>query len=50
MIVAGYRLPAPEGTPEIVYELMRRCWEYEAEDRPHFDGIYAELQKIAKLF
>ena len=47
---AGYRLPSPEGTPEIVYKLMKSCWEYEADDRPHFNGIHAELEKIVKLF
>ena len=46
----GYRLPSPEGTPEIVYKLMKWCWEYEADDRPHFNDIHAELEKIVKLF
>ncbi|KAF6203742.1 hypothetical protein GE061_002076 [Apolygus lucorum] len=39
-IDAGYRMPAPDGTPEDMYRLMLRCWEYKAENRPHFDQIH----------
>ncbi|XP_063987562.1 tyrosine-protein kinase Fer isoform X2 [Diachasmimorpha longicaudata] len=39
-IDAGYRLPAPDNTPEEVYNLMLRCWEYEPDKRPHFEQIY----------
>ena len=46
--VIDYRLQ--KEPPEIVYKLMQSCWEYEADDRPHFDGIHAELEKIVKLF
>lgn len=28
-IDAGYRMPAPESTPDEIYRLMLRCWEYE---------------------
>ena len=42
----GYRMPAPEGTPEKMYGLMRRCWEYEQENRPHFSEIHAEIKAI----
>uniref|UniRef100_A0A0L8HJU6 Tyrosine-protein kinase n=1 Tax=Octopus bimaculoides TaxID=37653 RepID=A0A0L8HJU6_OCTBM len=45
-IDAGYRMPAPQGTPEEIYELMHRCWKYDPEARPHFDEINKELKKI----
>ena len=48
MISAGYRMPAPEGTPDEVYQLMRRCWEYEPERRPHFEEICRILDAISK--
>ncbi|CAG4982707.1 unnamed protein product [Parnassius apollo] len=45
-IDAGYRMPAPEGCSEEVYALMLRCWEYEAEKRPHFHQIYTIIDSI----
>lgn len=48
-IDAGYRMPAPEGTPEEIYRLMLRCWEYEPEKRPHFDQIYNALETLSYL-
>jgi tyrosine-protein kinase Fer len=47
-LLTGYRMPAPEGTPDEVYRLMRRCWEYEPERRPHFDEICRILDAITK--
>lgn len=44
----GYRMPAPDGTPDEVYRLMRRCWEYEPERRPHFDEICRMLDAMMK--
>ncbi|XP_008551388.1 tyrosine-protein kinase Fer isoform X1 [Microplitis demolitor] len=49
-IDAGYRLPAPDGTPEEVYRLMLRCWEYEPEKRPHFDQIYTIVETFCLAF
>ncbi|KAJ8718920.1 hypothetical protein PYW07_016476 [Mythimna separata] len=45
-IDTGYRMPAPEGCAEDVYALMLRCWEYEAEKRPHFHQIYTIIDNI----
>ncbi|XP_045535386.1 tyrosine-protein kinase Fer isoform X4 [Papilio machaon] len=45
-IDAGYRMPAPDGCSEDVYALMLRCWEYEAEKRPHFHQIYTIIDNI----
>ncbi|XP_044731364.1 tyrosine-protein kinase Fer isoform X2 [Chrysoperla carnea] len=43
-IDAGYRMPAPDGTPEEMYRLMLRCWEYQPEGRPHFAEIYSVVE------
>ncbi|XP_041355891.1 tyrosine-protein kinase Fer-like [Gigantopelta aegis] len=47
-IEEGYRMPAPSGCSDDVYRLMKRCWEYQPEDRLKFDDIYSELEKILK--
>ncbi|KAG5673688.1 hypothetical protein PVAND_003712 [Polypedilum vanderplanki] len=45
-IEEGYRLPAPEGTPIKVYELMLKCWSIEPIDRPHFNEIHNEITHL----
>ena len=47
----GYRMSAPEGTPEEIYRLMLQCWEYKPENRPHFTEIYNIVNNLCiKLF
>jgi len=46
LIDSGYRMPAPDGTPDEVYQLMLRCWQYEADDRPHFAEIHATVDLL----
>jgi len=46
LIDSGYRMPAPDGTPDEVYQLMLRCWQYEPEDRPHFNEIHAAVDLL----
>lgn len=46
LIDSGYRMPAPEGTPDEVYQLMLRCWQYDPEDRPHFAEIHATVDLL----
>lgn len=36
-------MPAPEGTPKALYDLMMTCWEYNPGDRCHFDRIKKEV-------
>ncbi|XP_022207517.2 tyrosine-protein kinase Fer isoform X2 [Nilaparvata lugens] len=45
-IDSGYRMPAPEGTPDEMYRLMLRCWEYKPENRPHFEQIYSVVDTL----
>merc|ERR1712141_363831 len=46
LIDSGYRMPAPDGTPDEMYQLMLRCWQYEPEDRPHFAEIHASVDLL----
>jgi len=46
LIDSGYRMPAPDGTTDEVYQLMLRCWQYEPEDRPHFAEIHATVDLL----
>ncbi|XP_035509485.1 tyrosine-protein kinase JAK1 [Morone saxatilis] len=43
VLTDGKRLPRPEGCPEPVYELMRRCWEQLPERRITFKRLIEEL-------
>nr|CAD7399444.1 unnamed protein product [Timema cristinae] len=45
-IDAGHRMPAPDGTPDEMYRLMLRCWEYEPEKRPHFEQIFLVVDTL----
>ncbi|XP_060083276.1 tyrosine-protein kinase Fer-like [Ylistrum balloti] len=44
----GYRMPAPEGTPDLVYKLMLKIWEYDTSKRPHFAEVMKELTNIIR--
>lgn len=44
MVESGYRMPAPEKTPDVIYQLMARCWQYDPEQRPRFAEIHSELE------
>jgi tyrosine-protein kinase len=39
IIEEGDRLKQPEACPDQIYELMRRCWRYDAEERPTFKEL-----------
>jgi len=41
------RLKCPEKCPQSMFSTMRRCWEYNASDRPTFNDIYQELTQKA---
>ncbi|KAL3278883.1 hypothetical protein HHI36_016403 [Cryptolaemus montrouzieri] len=49
-IDGGYRMPAPENTPEEMYRLMLRCWEYKPENRPNFEQIYTVVETLCATF
>ncbi|KAG8228527.1 hypothetical protein J437_LFUL008984 [Ladona fulva] len=56
LIERGERLPKPARCPDAVWELMSKCWAYNAKDRPTFsalseafstDAEYANVQELA---
>ncbi|GFV79420.1 tyrosine-protein kinase SYK [Trichonephila clavipes] len=44
MFERNERLPKPESCTDTVYNVMRKCWLYKAEDRPSFTEIYEMLK------
>ncbi|ODM98439.1 Tyrosine-protein kinase Abl [Orchesella cincta] len=42
----GHRMDCPPGCPEIIYEIMKSCWKWDATDRPHFWEIHATLVSL----
>jgi len=46
LIDSGFRMPAPDSTPDEMYQLMLRCWQYEPEDRPHFAEIHGTVELL----
>ncbi|KAL1505430.1 hypothetical protein ABEB36_005000 [Hypothenemus hampei] len=49
-IDSGYRMPAPENTPDEMYRLMLRCWEYKPENRPNFEQIYTVVETLFNAY
>ncbi|KAF2893434.1 hypothetical protein ILUMI_12740 [Ignelater luminosus] len=49
-IDTGYRMPAPENTPDEMYRLMLRCWEYQPENRPNFEQIYTVVDTLCQAY
>ena len=43
-LVNGFRMAAPNGTPDFVYSVMLQCWEFKSADRPSFTNIRAFIQ------
>ncbi len=46
LLDSGYRMECPDTCPPNVYELMRRCWQWEPSVRPSFDQIYKDLEDM----
>jgi len=42
------RLERPSLCPEHIYQLMHRCWEYKAVDRPTFSELHNIFQRAQK--
>lgn len=43
-IMRGYRMEQPAKCPRNIFEIISRCWEAEAENRPSFRDLFAELE------
>ena len=35
----GFRMPAPDGCPDPLYQIMLTCWKREADERPTFEHL-----------
>ncbi|XP_060520984.1 tyrosine-protein kinase Abl isoform X2 [Cylas formicarius] len=46
MLEKGYRMEIPPGCPPKIYELMRQCWQWHANDRPTFKEIHHALENM----
>uniref|UniRef100_A0A8C7DM22 Tyrosine-protein kinase n=1 Tax=Oncorhynchus kisutch TaxID=8019 RepID=A0A8C7DM22_ONCKI len=42
----GYKMDAPDGCPEVVYEVMKQCWTLDPLVRPCFRVLREKLQHI----
>ncbi|CAH1124891.1 unnamed protein product [Ceutorhynchus assimilis] len=46
MLEKGYRMEIPPGCPPKIYELMRQCWQWHANDRPTFKECHHALENM----
>ena len=46
---SGYRMERPPGCPHEVYDLMRKCWQWSATDRPSFKCIHHDLEHMFQV-
>ncbi|XP_062409905.1 tyrosine-protein kinase SYK isoform X2 [Sardina pilchardus] len=44
MIESGQRMDAPANCPPEIYELMKKCWTYKADERPGFSVVEPRLR------
>lgn len=47
---SGYRMERPNGCPPEVYDLMRQCWHWQAQDRPTFKNIHHMLEHMFQVY
>ncbi|XP_077389475.1 tyrosine-protein kinase JAK1 [Festucalex cinctus] len=45
-LTEGKRLPQPDGCPNPVYQIMRKCWDYAPEKRITFKQLIDELSNM----
>uniref|UniRef100_A0A2M4BIQ6 Tyrosine-protein kinase n=1 Tax=Anopheles marajoara TaxID=58244 RepID=A0A2M4BIQ6_9DIPT len=46
---SNYRMERPPGCPLEVYDLMRKCWQWNAQDRPTFKSIHHDLEHMFQV-
>ena len=46
--ISNIRPPRPDGMPEVIWKLVRQCWEQDPEDRPAFDDISSALEEFSR--
>ncbi|XP_075463966.1 tyrosine-protein kinase Fer-like [Ascaphus truei] len=45
-VTRGFRMRIPERCPMDAYDLMLRCWDAEATQRPNFSQIFREVSRL----
>lgn len=50
VFLTGYRMPLPDNTPDEMYRLMLKCWEYKPENRPNFEQIYTVVETLSGAY
>ena len=46
LVKEGYRMPCPRGCPKGIYEIMLKCWEAKAEERPNFSALGVTFNSV----
>jgi len=46
LIRNGYKMKSPLGCPDSVYVLMKKCWNYQAENRPGWSQLVTSLYTL----
>lgn len=49
LLEKNYRLECPEGCPPNIYNIMRRCWEWDPIKRPSFAELHQELNSMSNI-
>jgi serine/threonine protein kinase len=49
-VLKGYRMEAPEDCPAEVYNIMKRCWEREADRRPTFKELMTMINQLLQQY
>lgn len=44
----GYKMDCPDGCPEVVYNIMKQCWNLDPAARPSFHMLKEWLQHVSK--
>lgn len=44
----GYKMDCPDGCPEVVYNIMKQCWNLDPAARPSFQMLKEWLQHISQ--
>ncbi|XP_078374480.1 ephrin type-B receptor 1-B-like [Oculina patagonica] len=47
-VKSGYRLPPPQGCPNVVYCLMMECWDKDKSKRPTFSEIVSRFDELIR--
>lgn len=43
-------LKIPQNTCEVIYQVMKECWNYEANERPKFSTLYQNLRSLRRQY